>query len=86
MYRDYTPITVFSIIPHDSYLRNVHVGLSVINNLEIEVLERVQIGDKLRQWQLIESCVVLDLGMWGMTGSNPLQTLMDAFDRREHVN
>lgn len=49
MYRDYIPITTFSIIPHDSYLRNVHVGLGVINNLEIEVLERVQIGDKLRQ-------------------------------------
>lgn len=67
MYRDYTPTTIFSIIPHDSYLHNVHVGLGVINNLEIEVLERVQIGDKLRQWQLIESCVVLDLGMWVMT-------------------
>lgn len=49
MYRDYIPITIFSIVPHDSYLCNVHVGLGIINNLEIEVHERVQIGDKLRQ-------------------------------------
>lgn len=47
--RDYIPITIFSIISHDSYLCNVHVGLCIINNLEIEVYERIQIGDKLRQ-------------------------------------
>lgn len=49
MYRDYIPITIFSIISHDSYLCNVHVGLGIINNLEIEVHERIQIGDKLKQ-------------------------------------